>query len=460
MSNIQKWTVPGYSCTLTGNRTPITSLGEVTVYIDFDKKQFQINLADGSTISGPYKALLSGSIYQAKGMFGFYIGKNYYLFGDNASFADGYLAYPASGTADMVWVSSQTVLSGPLLKSSSDTFYYTPSSKGEPVAAICYLAGTLILTPLGERAIETLQPGDEVLVRRAGTARPETIRWVGSAHQDVDAHETHDDRAGYPVRLRAHALGIGLPHRDLYITAEHCLYLDGCFVPARMLVNGDTIAYDRSKSRFDYFHIELETHGIILANGVESETYLDTGNRLVFAQSAIEGPTLRRLPETLSWAIHACAPLNVEPGFVRGLWERFAPASPKISVPARPTTTDPALHLARKDGTVLAPYRRNGQTYLFRLTAPLARIVCARVTPVPATRPAHSLMTVVNSACWSRLSCSGPAQAQPCFLSMTAPHRMTAGIVSAEMTGYGRPAMPNSDWMRRLLRVWATSSSR
>ncbi|RUT26292.1 hypothetical protein C0V97_07040 [Asaia sp. W19] len=389
MSNIQKWTVPGYSCTLFGNRSPITSLGEVTVYIDFDRKQFQVNLSDGRTIGGPFKTFLSGTVYQTKGMFGFYIGTSFYLFGENASFADGYLAYPASGTADMVWVSTATAQSGPLLRSSSDNFYSYPSPTGEPVAAICYLAGTLILTPQGERIIETLEPGDEVIVRRKGIDCAETIRWVGSARQVVDKRERHDERAGYPVCLRTNALGKGMPHQDLYVTAEHCLFLEGCFVPARMLINDDTIAYDRSRHSFTYFHIELETHGIILANGVESETYLDTGNRLLFAQSAIEGPTLLHLPQRRSWEKDACAPLNVAPEFVRGLWEKFASVSAAEFARRHPISVDPALHLMRDDGTVLTPYRHDGQTYLFRLDAqPRIYHLCSRsVRPCEETGP-------------------------------------------------------------------------
>lgn len=60
----------------------------------------------------------------------------------------------------------------------------------------------------------------------------------------------------------------GVPKKDLLITPEHCLFIDGHFIPARMLINGRSIYYDYSMTTYEYYHIETEDHSIIWADGM------------------------------------------------------------------------------------------------------------------------------------------------------------------------------------------------
>ncbi|WP_035367102.1 Hint domain-containing protein, partial [Acetobacter pasteurianus] len=70
----------------------------------------------------------------------------------------------------------------------------------------------------------------------------------------------------------------------MLITAEHCLFFEGKFVPVRMLVNGVSIFYDKSITSYDYYHVETDQHSVITADGMLTESYLDTGNRRAFRQ--------------------------------------------------------------------------------------------------------------------------------------------------------------------------------
>lgn len=133
----------------------------------------------------------------------------------------------------------------------------------------CFCAGTAIATPDGAVAVEDLAAGDTIATAEGGTAR---VRWVGQ--QRIAAEYLHPDRVN-PIRIAAGALGGGLPARDLLVSPDHGLALDGVLVNAGSLVNGGTIRQVGIGKAFTYYHVETEAHELILAEGVEVETYLD-----------------------------------------------------------------------------------------------------------------------------------------------------------------------------------------
>ncbi|MCP1270263.1 Hint domain-containing protein [Acetobacter cerevisiae] len=144
-----------------------------------------------------------------------------------------------------VTVSGQNFATGNY--SSSGIGPLTVSSDGTSLSieAVCFLSGTLLRTPDGDVAIEEVQIGDSLLAFENGKPVAQPVVWVGSRRAEVRPGLPLDE-AGWPVRVRQDALAQGVPSKDLLITPEHCLYLDGQFVPARMLVNGETIAYDQT----------------------------------------------------------------------------------------------------------------------------------------------------------------------------------------------------------------------
>ncbi|MGB0904830.1 MAG: Hint domain-containing protein, partial [Mangrovicoccus sp.] len=85
-----------------------------------------------------------------------------------------------------------------------------------------------------------------------------------------------------PVRISAGALGENLPHTDLEVTVDHALALEGALVHAGALVNGTTITrvpLAELADRVTYYHVEIEEHCLLLANGAEAESYVDNTSR-------------------------------------------------------------------------------------------------------------------------------------------------------------------------------------
>jgi len=141
----------------------------------------------------------------------------------------------------------------------------------------------MIATPEGEAAVEDLEIGD-LVTTADGRAVP--VKWIG--RQTVSKLFTPAERFE-PVRVAAGALGDGLPHTDLVLTADHALILDGLAINAGALVNGTTITLDPKESlpeRVTYYHIETEGHEVILANGAAAETYVDYIQRAAFDNHA------------------------------------------------------------------------------------------------------------------------------------------------------------------------------
>ena len=142
----------------------------------------------------------------------------------------------------------------------------------------CFAKGTLIATPQGEIPVEDLVIGGEVL-NSAGLATP--IKWIG--RQTVYPYFVQEKAR--LIRMNAGSLGDGLPHSDLTVTADHAMLVDGVLCNASALLNGVSITQISKQDLGDsytVYHIETETHEIILANGAETETYIDHAKRRVF----------------------------------------------------------------------------------------------------------------------------------------------------------------------------------
>jgi len=150
----------------------------------------------------------------------------------------------------------------------------------------CFAAGARILTPDGDRLVENLRAGDEVLAVRPRGDAVVNIVWTGRRGLNLALYAAPERFA--PVRILAGALEPGLPERDLVLSPDHCLYIDGHLIAARTLINGATIIQDAGVRNVTYHHIETEKHEVVLAEGVPVETYLDGGRRQIFEGGAYD----------------------------------------------------------------------------------------------------------------------------------------------------------------------------
>ena len=174
-----------------------------------------------------------------------------------------------------------------------------------------------------DRSGVTIRIGDRV-VTHAGTSRP--VLWIGQRQLDLTRHPTPDSVR--PIRIRADAFADGVPRRDLLVSPDHAVLRDGMLIPARLLLNGASIVRATGQRAITYYHIELETHDILLAENLPAESYLDTGNRGMFANAdvpcctAAPGPGQRPGARRAGGLVRA---VHRRPGARRtGIWRTLA----------------------------------------------------------------------------------------------------------------------------------------
>jgi hypothetical protein len=178
--------------------------------------------------------------------------------------------------------------------------------------------------------------------------------------------------AATPVIVRKGALGENLPHQDLRLTKAHGLYLEGVLIPVEFLVNHRTILWDDRAQEVELYHVELESHDLLLANGAPAESYRDDGNRWLF-QNASSG-----------WGLapqKPYAPVVTGGPVVDAVWQRLLDRAGPRSLP--PMTDDPDLHLM-VDNQRLDAAERQGSVYVFRLLGKPGNVRIASREVVPA----------------------------------------------------------------------------
>lgn len=152
---------------------------------------------------------------------------------------------------------------------------------GTDITVACYREGTNIATPEGEVPVESLEIGNLVLTAD-GTAKP--VRWIG--RRAYSPRFATGKPHILPIRLSAGALGHGRPRRNLWVSPQHAMLVDGALIPAACLVNGVSIVQEDASGPIVYIHIELDRHDVIFAEGAASETYINDGSRGMFHNAA------------------------------------------------------------------------------------------------------------------------------------------------------------------------------
>ncbi|MEM1238022.1 MAG: Hint domain-containing protein [Pseudomonadota bacterium] len=159
---------------------------------------------------------------------------------------------------------------------SPDGEYVLSTTPGAGENFICFTEGTGILTPNGEVPVEELVAGDTVVTKDSGAM---TVRWIGQ-RRFVGLGPVHD--SVQPVAIRANAFGPDVPERDTMLSGNHSvladhwktsLYFadDEVLVRAKALLNGD-FAFTASLPTVTYFHVLLDQHSLVRANGMWCES--------------------------------------------------------------------------------------------------------------------------------------------------------------------------------------------
>ncbi|PPC88453.1 MAG: hypothetical protein CTY31_02175 [Hyphomicrobium sp.] len=148
----------------------------------------------------------------------------------------------------------------------------------------CFLAGTFVQTPNGERDVSELCTGDLILTL---SGQERSIKSITQTKFFAATDATWAESV-LPVRIKRGALGFATPKRDLFISRNHALYIDGLLIPISSLINGVSITVEMpiDVTSIDYHHIELATHDVILAEGVACETLMPTVARSAISADA------------------------------------------------------------------------------------------------------------------------------------------------------------------------------
>ena len=158
----------------------------------------------------------------------------------------------------------------------------TESAEG----VVCFTPGTLLETPDGPRLVEELVAGDKVVTKDNGA---EEVLWVGN--RNVSGARLYAMPDMRPVRIRENALGAGRPGGDLIVSPDHKMLIEGeaaralwgeteVLVAARDLIDGNSVTRDMAAKSVTYIHLMLPDHHVLVANGVETESFHPAAARL------------------------------------------------------------------------------------------------------------------------------------------------------------------------------------
>ena len=171
----------------------------------------------------------------------------------------------------------------------SITFSGLSSVIGNSQNVVCYAKGTLILTKQGFVPIENIKAGDKIVtkgkiynskfIKTDSALKIEPVVWASKFKVKNLNSKTR------PICIKKNTFSKNYPFKDLYVSPNHSLLLNGKMVLAKNIVNGETIYQDNECDNVEYYHLECEDHSAIVANGILAESYLEAENRNAFEKS-------------------------------------------------------------------------------------------------------------------------------------------------------------------------------
>lgn len=191
-----------------------------------------------------------------------------------------WIAPPSLYSPDAVQLGADPIQSIQLTGVISNTYagLYFEREVVDIVTVPCFAAGTMIRTPAGDVAIETLRVGELVMTLDGG---PQPVRWIGSRKLTVaDLEERPNLR---PIRIKAGVLGKGVPTTDLVVSPQHRILVrskiaqrlfgvDEVLVAVKQLLLIDGIDVVANQDGIEYFHFLFDNHQVVISNGAETES--------------------------------------------------------------------------------------------------------------------------------------------------------------------------------------------
>ena len=219
----------------------------------------------------------------------------------------------------------------------------------DTIDVLCFCRGTCIRTPAGSVPVEQLAVGDTV-VTWSGARRP--ITWIGEGKLLA---APGNRSAATPVIIRTGAFAPDSPARDLRVTKGHSFLFGDVLIPVEFLVNHRSILWDDRPAEVGVFHIELETHDVLDAEGAPAESYRDDGNRWLFRNANTGWDQSPKTPY---------APVVTGGEIVDAVWRRLLAraGSPRAMF----LSDEPDLHLLA-DGVRIDGQRQDDGCHVFFL---------------------------------------------------------------------------------------------
>lgn len=218
----------------------------------------------------------------AVGLYNSATGETYGLYSFGQSYTVSTAAVQSDGsTADPFAGQDTTVLSanasiGDSLVTNGDGTYSPVETPTPGSSVLCFCDGTEIMTNRGTVLIEDLSVGDVVLCKDVGF---KPIRWIGSHWFDLS--EVNDPSLK-PIRFGKGSLGKNQPDKDLHLSPNHGVRIEHLLCdlycaepemlfPAKHLVGMKGVS-PSDKVEFGYYHLLLDDHELLQANGAWTES--------------------------------------------------------------------------------------------------------------------------------------------------------------------------------------------
>ena len=182
------------------------------------------------------------------------------------------------------------------------------STEDNDVNVVCFARGTLIeIANNRQMPVEDLQQGDWVMTADHGMNE---IKWIGVSKTGEQTLAQHPKLR--PIRIKKGALGCSTPAQDLYVSPQHRILVRSkiaqrmfdepeVLVAVKHLIELEGIDIMDDTKDVDYYHILLDNHEILIANGAACESLYLGAQALKSVDRESKREIFQIFPEIFEW---------------------------------------------------------------------------------------------------------------------------------------------------------------